>query len=100
MVGLYIILICYVILSICGFAVLLGAHLTTQDKIEDIHNFLHDIYSHYTDPTEGVKEEDDDDESEEESEDEMKQLNNVFAIVDDVLDGNIELEDIGKEDEE
>ena len=96
MVGLYIILIFYVILSICGFIVMVGAHRVTQDKLDDLKEHLSDVQTRINDIND-QKEDDTDTENEETLE---KQAVNVFSFVDDVLDGKKELEDFYNEEQQ
>ena len=96
MVGLYIILIFYVILSIFGFIVMVGTHRVTQDKIDDLKEHLSYVQTRIDDIND-QKESDTDAEDEETLE---KQAVNVFSFVDEVLDGKKELEDFYNEEQQ
>lgn len=97
MVGLYIILIAYIVLSICGFIVMVGAHKTTQDQLDSLKEVMDDL-EEYINDTQTRMDSIDEQESEEEDESMEKAASNVFKLVDDILEGKKDLEDL--EDEE
>ena len=96
MVGLYIILIFYVILSIFGFIVMVGSHKVTQDQLYDLKEHLSDLQTRIDDIND-QKEADTNTEDEETLE---EQAVNVFNFVDEVLDGKKELEDFYNEEQQ
>lgn len=97
MVGLYIIFIAYIVLSICGFIVMVGAHKTTQDQLDSLKEVMDDL-EEYINDTQTRMDSIDEQESEEEDESMEKAASNVFKLVDDILEGKKDLEDL--EDEE
>lgn len=96
MVGLYVILISYVVLSICGFMFILGAYKVIQDQLYDLKEHLSDLQVRIDDIN-AQKEDATDTEDEETLE---KQAVNVFSFVDEVLDGKKELEDFYNEEQQ
>lgn len=109
MVGLYIIFIAYIVLSICGFIVMVGAHRTTQDQLDDLKEHLSDVQTRIDNLKESIDDLEEyindvqtrmdsiEEQASEENESIEKAVSNVFNLVDDFLEGKKDLE--GLEDE-
>lgn len=101
MVGLYIILTSYIVFSVISFIIMVGAHGVTQDKLDNLKEHLSDIQIRIDDINDKKENESkEDDESEEKDEKGLENLaSSVFNLVDDILDGKKELEDINNEEQ-